>query len=119
MSDFRNFLNKQLEDPEFKAGVEEASEVAIDYVEGKLFERISGVKIKKGTDQDGEDIIYDQPPSDTAIIFYLKTKGKKRGYIEKNEVGFTNNDGEDIAPVQIIQLPSNGRDNPPAEPKQE
>lgn len=102
------------EDEDFKKATEEAQEEAIDYVEGKLFERITGVKVYKGVDAEGNEIIYDTPPSDTAIIFYLKTKGKKRGYIEKSEVGFTDPDGKPVAPVQIY-IPSNGRDNTPAE----
>lgn len=73
-------------DPEFKKAVEEITETAIDYVEGKLFEKITGVSVKRGETEDGEDIVYDIPPSDTAIIFYLKTKAKKRGYIERNEI---------------------------------
>lgn len=72
-------------DTEFKAAVDEIQDVALDYVEGKLFEKIEGVQVRKGVDDNGDDIVYDQPPSDTAIIFYLKTKGKKRGYIERTE----------------------------------
>ena len=72
-------------DPEYKKEVESISEMAIDFAESKLFEKINGVQIGK-TDKDGELIVYDQPPSDAAVIFYLKTKGKKRGYIEKQEV---------------------------------
>jgi len=54
-------------DPKFKATVDDISNVALDVVEDALFK-----KIKKG------DTI--------AIIFYLKTQGKKRGYIERQEV---------------------------------
>lgn len=82
------------EDREFALAVEEINEVSIDYVESKLFEKINGVTVQKGieTDEDGEfkASVYTQPPSDTAIIFYLKTKGKKRGYIEKSEVEVSN-----------------------------
>lgn len=74
------------EDDEFKAAVDDIQEVAIDYVEGKLFEKIDGVQVATKTNEEGEPVVYSQPPSDTAIIFYLKTKGKKRGYIEKSEV---------------------------------
>ena len=31
-----------------------------------------------------------------ATIFYLKCQGKKRGYVEKNELGFTNAQGDDV-----------------------
>ena len=61
------------EDSDFKEAVNEIQEVAIDFVEGKLMQKISG------------DDILGVPPSDTAIIFYLKTKGKHRGYIERIE----------------------------------
>jgi len=81
-STFYQWLN---EDADFKAAVEEAQEQAIDFVEGKLFQKINGVKIGK-MDDEGELNVYEQPPSDTAIIFYLKTKGKKRGYIERQEL---------------------------------
>lgn len=80
------FYNWLKEDEEFKAAVEEIQEVAIDYVESKLFEKIEGVWQKMGTTNDGEPVVYKTPPSDTAIIFYLKTKAKKRGYIEKQEI---------------------------------
>lgn len=87
-------------DPEFKAAVDEIQEVAIDYVESKLFEKIEGVTIGS-YDSDGSLKIYNQPPSDTAIIFYLKTKGKKRGYVEKSEVDHTTQ-GEKINIPPII-----------------
>lgn len=54
-------------DPEYKAAYESINEDAIDYVESKLYEQV-----------DNKDT--------TAIIFYLKTKGKKRGYVERQEV---------------------------------
>lgn len=80
------------EDAEFKAAVLDTQEEAIDFVEGKLFQKVNGVTI--GKIQDGELIVYEQPPSDTAIIFYLKTKAKKRGYIERHEV--TGADGSEL-----------------------
>ena len=90
-------------DPTFKAAVDEITETAIDFVESKLFEKINGVSVTRGTNDIGEPIVYDVPPSDTAIIFFLKTKAKKRGYIEKSEVGFTDSDGKDVKPQLIFQ----------------
>ena len=52
-------------DSKFKSAVDELQNVALDFVESKLFNQIHN----------------DNP---TATIFYLKTKGKKRGYIEQN-----------------------------------
>lgn len=88
-----NWMNN---DPEYAEAVKAIDEAAIDHVEAKLFEKIDGVKVQRGTTEDGEPIVYDVPPSDTAIIFYLKTKGKKRGYVERQEIT-----GADNEPVKI------------------
>lgn len=63
-STFYKWMNDDLE---FKKAVEELQDVAIDSVESALH-----TLIKKG--------------DTAATIFYLKTKGKKRGYIEKQEI---------------------------------
>jgi len=55
------------EDPEYAALVKEIDDVAVDFAESSLHQQI-----KK------------QIPSST--IFYLKTKGKKRGYIETQDI---------------------------------
>lgn len=57
---------------ETKAAYEAETESVIDLAESKLIENI-------------------QANDNTAIIFYLKTKGKKRGYIEKTEVEHSGN----------------------------
>ena len=54
------------EDPEYKEQVDGISDIALDFAESKLHKQID-----KG--------------DTTAVIFYLKTKGKKRGYIERQE----------------------------------
>jgi hypothetical protein len=54
-------------DKAFKDAVDDISNVALDFAESKL-----------------HSLIRDENP--TAIIFYLKTKGKKRGYIERQEI---------------------------------
>lgn len=68
-------------DPEFKVAVDEVQESMIDFVESKLMQKINGIEC---ISDKGE--FYELPPSDTAIIFFLKTKGKKRGYVEKSEL---------------------------------
>ncbi len=66
------------EDEEFSKSAKEIQDVALDFVESKLFEQI-------------------QDSSTAATIFYLKTKGKKRGYVERSELDLTS--GEE--PVKI------------------
>ena len=54
-------------DESFKQQVDEIQDVAIDFVESKLFQQID-------------------EGNPTSTIFYLKTKAKKRGYIERQEI---------------------------------
>lgn len=57
-------------DSEYKQEVLDIADTALDFVESHLFK-----KVKSG--------------DTTACIFYLKTKGKKRGYVEKNQLEVT------------------------------
>lgn len=106
-----NWIN---DDPAYRQAVEDINQGAIDYVESKLLERIQGVKCSK-YDSEGAVIVYDTPPSDTAIIFYLKTKGKKRGYVEKQEID--HGVSESINPldrpiiINVAGIPKSEREN--------
>lgn len=57
------------DDEEYKKSVEALADLVIDFAESQLHKQI-----KEG--------------SGAATIFYLKTKGKKRGYIEAQEINF-------------------------------
>ena len=61
------FYTIMKEDEEFKEAVNEVRESCIDLAESELLKLI-----KSG--------------NTTSIIFYLKTKGKQRGYVEKQEL---------------------------------
>ena len=54
-------------DTEYKSAVEELTSVALDFAESKLHKLID----------EGDP---------AATIFYLKTKGKNRGYVERQEI---------------------------------
>lgn len=69
------------EDTEFAERIREVDEGQIDAVEGALLSRI-------------------QECDTTAIIFYLKTKGKARGYSERLEL--TGKDGGELLPPRVL-----------------
>lgn len=61
-----SFYNWRKKDPEFAKAVDFVMDEQIDFVERKLLDNI-------------------EAGSDTAILFYLRTKGKKRGYQENSK----------------------------------
>jgi hypothetical protein len=63
------------EDEDYKQAVQSIDDVALDFAESKLHSLI-------------------QNDDTAATIFYLKTKGKKRGYVERQEL--TGNEGAPI-----------------------
>jgi len=58
------FYTYYREDPEFKSKVDDINEITIDFAENQLLK-----KIKEG--------------SERSILFYMKYKGRKRGYNEE------------------------------------
>lgn len=78
-----NWLRK---DSKYRQRIDAVEDIAKDFVESKLFKSIENEK-------------------EASIIFYLKTKAKDRGYVERTEI--TGKDGEQLlAPVIMILPPS-------------
>ena len=63
-STFYEWINK---DEEFKSKVNDIQNIALDFAESQLHKQIQG-------------------GNTAATIFLLKTKGKKRGYVERQEI---------------------------------
>jgi len=68
------------EDESYNAAVEDLENVALDFAESQLHKQISG-------------------GNPTSTIFYLKTKGKRRGYVERQEI---QHDGGDGLRIEIV-----------------
>jgi hypothetical protein len=84
-------------DEEYREAVESIADKALDHVESKLFQLIDGATREVVA---GDEIVtIKDSPNPTACIFYLKTKGKKRGYVERQELT-----GEDGKPI-VIGIP--------------
>lgn len=89
------------DDPEFKQALEDSRERFLDLAESNLRKLVAGVPaIEK--DENGEKRFagWIERPSETAIIFTLKTRGKKRGYVERQEV--TGADGAELIPPRTL-----------------
>lgn len=95
------------EDPEYKAAVDDLENLSLDHTESKLKELINGVTVEGGIDlETGETKVYRKEPNPTAVIFHLKTKGKKRGYVERveNITETHNNTGKVFTTVDFSKL---------------
>lgn len=88
-------------DPEFKQALEDSRERFLDLAESNLRKLVAGVPAIE-TNEKGEKKFagWIERPSETAIIFTLKTRGKKRGYVERQEV--TGADGTDLIPPRTL-----------------
>lgn len=79
----RNTHYEWTKNPKYKEEYEAILEDCIDVVENQLMNNILAGDV-------------------ASILFYLKTKAKKRGYIEKAEVGFTDTEGNDVKEQVIV-----------------
>ena len=71
-------------DTEFKNAIDDCKEIAYDFVVSKLYENI-----EKG--------------KETSIIFFLKTQGKHKGWVEKTQWDLTSNDESiNIPPISWV-----------------
>jgi hypothetical protein len=73
----RTYFEWMKRDPQFAASVRELDDYLLDFTESKLMAKIQSGNL-------------------TAMIFYLKCKGKKRGWVERQEV--TGADGIPLNP---------------------
>jgi hypothetical protein len=69
-------------DPEFKRKVDDINEIVIDFAESQLYK-----KIKAG--------------SERSILFYMKYKGRKRGYTDSVDI---TSGGKTITEIKLIQV---------------
>jgi len=73
------------DDSEYKAAVDSLKNVALDFAEEQLRKLMEGAE-RQALTHDGEIVTIKDAPNTSAIIFYLKTQGKQRGYIERQEL---------------------------------
>ena len=84
------FYNYYNDDKEFRASVDDIANMSLDFAESKLLEQI----------KDG---------STAATIFYLKTKGKIRGYVERQEITGAGGVPTDVK-IEIVENANRAQD---------
>lgn len=95
--DRKTHYNWLKDDHEYATEIDHIREDLLDLVESKLLELINGAKkeviiSRRATEDDPrtqEIVSLRDKPDNISAIFFLKTKGKLRGYVEKQEIDFT------------------------------
>jgi len=72
--------------PEYRKAIDNSREVFVDIAETNLQTIVKGIPLLE--EEDGKKVFkgWIKEPSESAIIFVLRTLGKKRGYTEKQEL---------------------------------
>lgn len=86
------------DDPDYKAEVDEANEIALDFGETQLHSLMKGILVQ------GKEDIYERPPDNSSVIFFNKTRNKKRGYVERQEIAPVDPDGNALQPIININV---------------
>lgn len=81
----KTFYDWKKDDKQFAEAVDNVGDFVVDHVESKLHAAIDNGEV-------------------AAIIFYLKTIGKRRGYIERQEIAQTDTKGNDVTPTVKLDL---------------
>lgn len=80
-----------LKDDKYKQAKEDVQESLMDFCESQMYQLMKGIPIIS----ENKVVGWETPPNSTILIFYAKTKGKKRGYVEKQEIEHSKFDGVD------------------------
>jgi hypothetical protein len=85
------FYNYRESDPIFAKRVDDIRYLCLDFVESKLFK-----------------LVNDENPA--AIMFFLKCKGKDRGYTEKQSIEISGSITAQRTPLQFFETPEDDED---------
>lgn len=89
------------DDEQFAQALEDSRERFVDLAESNLRKLLPAFRPSKRTRMAEKRFAgWIERPSETAIIFTLKTRGKKRGYVERQEV--TGADGAELIPPRTL-----------------
>jgi hypothetical protein len=110
----RTHYNWLKSDKKYAAEVEEIDDVAIDFGESQLYKLMKGytvpdTKVFLNSDSKQPIIVPITKHIGTdasAVIFFLKTRGKKRGYIEKTQV--ENQNKVEVMSMKVEVVPALG-----------
>lgn len=82
-------------DVKYQEALKSSRDVFLDVAETNLQTLVKGIPNYRTEIKDGEEIkVFDGwnvPPSESAVVFVLKTIGRNRGYTERQEIDLNNN----------------------------